>query len=74
MLGRLGDVYGKERVLVLVLLVFALGGVVGALADSLATVIAARVLLRGSAARSSRSPTASPATRCRQRGSRWRSG
>ncbi len=43
-LGRLGDVYGKERVLVLVLVVFACGGVVGALADSLATVIVARVL------------------------------
>lgn len=43
-LGRLGDVYGKQRVLIGVLVVFAFGGLVGALADSLATVIFARVL------------------------------
>ncbi|HST38792.1 MAG TPA: MFS transporter, partial [Conexibacter sp.] len=43
-LGRVGDVYGKERVLVLVLAVFALGGLVGALAGSLPVLIVARVL------------------------------
>jgi MFS family permease len=43
-LGRLGDVYGKERVLMAVLAVFALGGLVGALAGSLPVLIFARVL------------------------------
>ena len=35
MLGRLGDLFGKERVLVAVLAVFACGGLLGALAPSL---------------------------------------
>lgn len=43
-LGRLGDLFGKERVLVVALVVFAAGGVVGALASSLGMLIAARVL------------------------------
>lgn len=43
-LGRLGDMYGKERVLVIVLLVFAAGGVLGALATSLPMLIGARVI------------------------------
>lgn len=43
-LGRLGDMFGKERVLVGVLLVFAAGGLLGALAPSLELLIAARVI------------------------------
>lgn len=43
-LGRLGDMFGKERVLVVVLLVFAAGGLLGALATSLEMLIAARVI------------------------------
>jgi EmrB/QacA subfamily drug resistance transporter len=43
-LGRLGDLFGKERVLIVSLVVFALGGVVGALAQSLGMLILARVL------------------------------
>lgn len=43
-LGRLGDLYGKERVLIAVLALFACGSVVGGLARSLAALVAARVL------------------------------
>lgn len=43
-LGRLGDMYGKERTLVVVLAIFAAGGVLGALATSLEMLIAARVI------------------------------
>src|SRR3712207_5205573 len=38
--GKLGDLYGKGRVLTLVLALFALGGVINALADSIAVLIA----------------------------------
>ena len=43
-LGRLGDMYGKERLLTIVLAVFAAGGVLGALATSLPMLIAARTI------------------------------
>jgi len=43
-LGRLGDMYGKQRVLVVVLAVFAAGSALGALATSLPTLIAARAI------------------------------
>jgi MFS family permease len=43
-IGKLGDVYGKGRVLTVVLLLFALGGTVNALAGSIEVVIAGRVL------------------------------
>jgi MFS family permease len=43
-IGKLGDVYGKGRVLTVVLLLFALGGAVNALAGSIEVVIAGRVL------------------------------
>lgn len=43
-IGKLGDVYGKGRVLTLVLVLFALGGTVNALAGSIEVVIAGRVL------------------------------
>ena len=43
-IGKLGDVHGKGRVLTVVLALFALGGVVNALAGSIEVVIAGRVL------------------------------
>jgi MFS family permease len=43
-IGKLGDVYGKGRVLTVVLALFALGGTVNALAGSIEVVIAGRVL------------------------------
>jgi EmrB/QacA subfamily drug resistance transporter len=42
--GKLGDVYGKGRVLTLVLLLFSVGGVVCALAHSIAVLIFGRVI------------------------------
>jgi EmrB/QacA subfamily drug resistance transporter len=42
--GKLGDVYGKGRVLTLVLLLFSVGGVVCALAHSIAVLIIGRVI------------------------------
>ena len=42
--GKLGDVFGKGRVLTLVLLLFSLGGVVCALANSIGLLIAGRVV------------------------------
>jgi EmrB/QacA subfamily drug resistance transporter len=42
--GKLGDVYGKGRVLTLVLLLFSVGGIVCALAHSIALLIAGRVI------------------------------
>src|SRR4051794_26250703 len=38
--GRLGDIYGKERVLVLTLSVFALGSLIAALSHSLGPLVA----------------------------------
>jgi EmrB/QacA subfamily drug resistance transporter len=43
-LGRLGDMYGKERVLVITLATLALGTLVSALADSIGVMIAGRVI------------------------------
>jgi EmrB/QacA subfamily drug resistance transporter len=43
-LGRLGDMYGKERVLVFTLVVLAAGTLLAALAHTLALLIAARVV------------------------------
>jgi EmrB/QacA subfamily drug resistance transporter len=42
--GKLGDVFGKGRVLTLVLLLFSVGGVVCALANSIGLLIAGRVV------------------------------
>ncbi len=42
--GRLGDMFGKRRLLVIALLVFAAGSVVSALGSSLETVVIGRVL------------------------------
>jgi EmrB/QacA subfamily drug resistance transporter len=42
--GKLGDVYGKGRVLTLVLLLFSVGGVVCALSSSIAVLIVGRVI------------------------------
>ncbi|WP_202124525.1 MFS transporter [Actinomadura physcomitrii] len=43
--GRLGDMFGKRRLLVISLAVFAIGGAVAALGDSLAVVVAGRVVM-----------------------------
>jgi EmrB/QacA subfamily drug resistance transporter len=43
-LGRLGDMFGKQRVLVFTLLVFTAGTLIGALSQSLELLIVARVL------------------------------
>jgi EmrB/QacA subfamily drug resistance transporter len=42
--GKLGDMYGKGRVLTLVLLLFSLGGIVCAVANSIGLLIAGRVI------------------------------
>ena len=42
--GKLGDLYGKGRVLTVVLLLFSLGAVINALAPTIEVVIAGRVL------------------------------
>src|SRR5579859_6575518 len=42
-IGRLGDMYGKERLLLWTLLVLAVGTLLAAVSDSLALVIGARV-------------------------------
>ena len=43
-LGRLGDMFGKERLLVIVLVVLTAGSLIAALTSSIAVMIAARVL------------------------------
>jgi EmrB/QacA subfamily drug resistance transporter len=43
-LGRLGDMFGKERVLVLVLVMFALGSLVAALSHSIEMLVAGRAI------------------------------
>jgi len=43
-IGRLGDMYGKERLLLWTLLILAFGTLVAALSDSLGLLIAARVI------------------------------
>lgn len=42
--GKLGDLYGKGRVLTGVLVIFALGGLVNALAENIGVLVAGRVL------------------------------
>jgi MFS family permease len=44
LLGRLGDMFGKRRMLVIALALFAAGNLVSALGDSLAVIVAGRVL------------------------------
>jgi len=63
-LGRLGDMFGKERVLVAVLIVLALGTLVSAL-SSRSACWSPGAPSRASAAPSSRSPSASSATSSR---------
>jgi EmrB/QacA subfamily drug resistance transporter len=43
-LGRLGDMFGKRRMLVIALVLFAAGNVVAALGDSLGVIVAGRVV------------------------------
>ena len=42
--GKLGDLFGKARVLTIILLIFSVGSVICALADSIEVVIAGRIL------------------------------
>ena len=42
--GKLGDLYGKDRVLTVVLVMFSVGGVVCALASSIGVLIAGRIV------------------------------
>ncbi len=42
--GRLGDMFGKDRVLLAVLVVFGIGSIVGALSESVGMLIAARAI------------------------------
>jgi MFS family permease len=63
--GRLGDMYGKKRTMVVVLVVLAFGTLLAALATSIGVMIAARVI-QGPAARSSRSPSRSSGTSSRR--------
>ena len=42
--GRLGDMFGKRRLLVIALFIFAAGSIVSALGDSVATIVAGRIL------------------------------
>ena len=44
LLGKLGDTYGKRRLLAIAMAIFCVGTVVAALADSIAVLIAARAL------------------------------
>jgi len=44
LIGRLGDIYGKVRCFVAVLVLLAVGGVIAAVADSLAVMLLARVV------------------------------
>ena len=67
LLGKLGDTYGKKRLLVVVMLIFLVGTIGAALANSIAALIAARAL-QGAAARCSRSPSGSCATSSRRAG------
>lgn len=42
--GRLGDMHGKERVLIVVLVLLAVGTLISAVADSIGTMVAGRVI------------------------------
>ncbi|MDQ5894509.1 MAG: hypothetical protein QG596_770 [Actinomycetota bacterium] len=42
--GRLGDMFGKRRLLVIALFIFAAGSIVSALGDSVTTIVAGRIL------------------------------
>ena len=55
--GRLGDIFGKKRVLVIALTGLALGSLMAAVVSTLSLMILARVI-QGPAARSSPSPSA----------------
>jgi MFS family permease len=68
-LGRLGDLMGRRRVLIWSLLVLAVGGAVSTFADNLTCSPAGSC--RGRAAPSSRSASASPATCTRRAAARW---
>ena len=67
LIGRLGDMYGKERLLMIVLALLSVGTLVSALATSLPLMLVGRVI-QGAAAASSRSPSGSSATSSRASG------
>ena len=70
LLGRLGDMHGKEHWLLISLAIFGVGSLVAAVAGSLAVMIAGPGRSRARAARSSRWPSGSSATSSRASG--WR--
>ncbi len=72
-IGKLGDMYGKRRLMIWTLLILAAGTLLAALAGSLPVLIAARVI-QGWRAGSSRCRSRSPATSSRQTGSPAASG
>ena len=69
LIGRLGDMHGKERLLVIVLVVLCAGTLVSALATSLSVMLVGRVMQAPRAAssrsRSGSSATSSPASASR---------
>jgi MFS family permease len=67
LIGRLGDMYGKERLLVVVLVLLCLATVVTALAATLPVMLIGRIV-QGAAGGSSRWPSASSATSSRASG------
>ena len=71
--GQAGRHYGKKRLLVIAMLIFAVGTVAAALAGSIALLIAARAL-QGAQAPSSRCPSGSSATSSRPIAWAWASG
>lgn len=72
-LGRLGDLFGKRRMLLIALLLFGAGAVMAAVVGNIWLVVVARVL-QGPAAASSRSALASSAMTSRRTAGRVRSG
>jgi MFS family permease len=68
--GRIGDMFGKKRTLVVVLAILAVGTLISALATTAAVMIAGRVV-QGWAGPSSRSRSRSSATSSRARRCRW---
>ena len=64
LIGRLGDLFGRGRVLTWVMAIFCVGSIVCAVGQSLPLLVLGRIL-QGVAGASSRWPTGSSATRSR---------
>jgi predicted MFS family arabinose efflux permease len=71
LLGRLGDQFGKDRMLLVTLGLFTLGSILSIFAWNISSLIVFQAL-KGSAARCIRSVSPSFATRCRRPGWGWR--